>query len=309
MEQPLKISVTRISAFNGHTGSIFAMVLSADEQLLYSGGDDGILAIWDLNEASDQAQALLRTPSSIYSLLPLPELGLMAAGTSDGTLYIVDLDTRQVVHTYRPGKEAVYGLWFDPELQRLWVLHGQGMLSVLEVKDWNPLYYARLCEENLRSVAQVGDTLWIGAGDGKIYALDRRTGEIKRSWVAHDNTVFCLAADGQRGMLYSGGRDAYLKSWSMVEQTTEWSLPAHNFTINDLVLSPEKNILVTASRDRTLKVWEPLSGTLLKVVDWERNQGHRHSVNRLQWRNSDNSLFSCSDDKTIIRWKLEITPA
>jgi len=128
-------------------------------------------------------------------------------------------------------------------------------------------------------------------------------------WQAHDNSVFSLQYVEENSLLLSGGRDAHLNIWDLkANHSLVQSLPAHNYTINAFALSPSGDYFATASRDKTLKIWDTHSFQLLKVVDFARNLAHTHSVNRICWLKSDNSLISCSDDRRIIRWQVTILP-
>ncbi len=301
-----RIAVAKQGEFPGHKGSVFALALDSAETRLYSGGDDGVLVRWNPDAPDEPGLALLQTDTSVYSLAVDTVSAWLFAGFSDGTLRVFDTNNQQLIHTYRPGTQPVYGLFPDPETGLLWVLHGGGMMSVFRIAEWKLLEYARLSPENLRAIAPSRDgRLFIGSGDGQIYALDRQNGMRLDHWAAHELTVFSLLTD-EEGMLYSGGRDARIRAWETRSQVKEvYNLPAHLYTVNDLALMPGTGWMVSASRDKTLKIWEPAAGKLLKVVDWERNMGHRHSVNRILWRNKDKCIFSCSDDRRIIRWEFK----
>jgi WD40 repeat protein len=56
--------------------------------------------------------------------------------------------------------------------------------------------------------------------------------------------------------------------------------------------------------DKTIKVWnEELD--LLKVVDLERNDSHTNCINKVEWLD-ENMFVSCSDDRSLVLWKVEI---
>ncbi|MEO1450603.1 MAG: WD40 repeat domain-containing protein, partial [Bacteroidota bacterium] len=86
----------------------------------------------------------------------------------------------------------------------------------------------------------------------------------------------------------------------------EMHIPAHNFTLNHFAYSPDKQYLLTVSRDKTIKLWQASDLKLLKVIDYARNEGHRHSVNKIKWLRADNSVISCGDDRQLFRWKISI---
>lgn len=55
--------------------------------------------------------------------------------------------------------------------------------------------------------------------------------------------------------------------------------------------------------DKTIKLWEAENMDLLKVIDYQKNESHQSSVNKILW--IDRKRFiSCSDDKKIILFEI-----
>lgn len=298
------IIVTLKQEYAGHTGSVFAMTVSEDEKWLFTSGDDGIVAQWNLEINDNLGNAVLRTDKSVYTLLSIPDARLLA-GTSDGTLYVIDLNARKIIQTLRKPPAAIYHLYFDPKTEIVWCLHGNGWLTLYDTQNWHEINHLQLSDKHLRSVCESpdGENICIGISDNRILVVNRKTTHRVHEWNAHKNSVFSLATLPGSGYLLSGGMDAHLNIWDS-ENLFKLikSLPAHNFTINDIVISPNGNYFATASRDKTFKLWNSHTFDLLKVVDYERNLAHRHSINRIKWLTADNSIITCSDDRRVIRW-------
>jgi len=81
------------------------------------------------------------------------------------------------------------------------------------------------------------------------------------------------------------------------------SIPAHNYAIYSIVFSPDKNRFATASRDKTIKIWNTDDFSLIHRIDFEKNDGHKNSVNKLIWNNLTGQLISASDDRSIMVWE------
>ncbi|MEM6263726.1 MAG: hypothetical protein AAGI38_14530 [Bacteroidota bacterium] len=305
---PSTIHIQKKLEYAGHRGSIFAMTTSKDEQWLFTSGDDGVVASWELPTGSIDGKAVFTINKSIYSLCYLEGLNKLVAGASDGTAYLIDLAKKEVTHTYQRSKESIYHLFFHAPSHTIWLLLGKGFLARLDADDFTELSVERLAKDNLRSLVHYPErnALFVGTSDNRIIELDDQYFRPIQHWEAHENSVFSLLVHPDTHLLLSGGRDAYLKAWDLQQQEVAEvrSLPAHNFTINDIALSPSRDYFATASRDKTIKIWDAYSLELLKVIDLLRNQGHKHSVNKLKWLKSDNSLISCGDDRRIIRWEL-----
>ena len=282
------------------------MALSDDEHHLFTAGDDGIVAQWDLHSDENHAKAILQTDRGIYALAVLPQ-NRIAVGNSGGLIYIVDLKDQTVVKTLQQSESAIFGLEIIED--HLWILHGNGFLSVLRLSDFSQVFYRQMGHNHLRSIiySPINKQVYIGSSDYHIYVINPQNFSIQSMWKAHENSVFSLAILREGQYLLSGGRDAYLNIWDLKDNHQFMQkIPAHNFTINDIALSPQGNHFATAGRDKTIKIWDAYQFNLLKVIDFARNTAHTHSVNKIKWLKSDNSLISCSDDRRIIRWQIDI---
>lgn len=309
MNQRPKISVRKVREYTGHKGSIYAMAVDAAERYLYTSGDDGLVVRWDLQQAEDSGDGILRIGTAVFSLEVIEKHNLLVVGASDGTVYFVDLVGGSIKHTYRKTEHRVFDLWYDPEFDYVWLLQAKGWLGVIDVASFTEKGYQQIGTENLRKIiaGPIAGYVLLGGSDGQIRLLEKKSGEIKSSWKAHGNSVFAMQLIPETDYLLSGGRDAHLNLWEWKgKYLAVQKVPAHNFTINDIALSPDHKMIVTASRDKTIKLWRADDLALLKVVDAARHEGHKHSVNKIKWLESDNSVISGSDDKRIIRWQFSI---
>ncbi|MFK7925979.1 MAG: WD40 repeat domain-containing protein [Bacteroidia bacterium] len=311
MNQRPKVSVRKVREYTGHKGSIYAMAIDAAERYLYTSGDDGLVVRWDLQQTEDSGDGILRIGTAIFSLEVIEKFNLLVVGASDGTVYFVDLKGGGIKHTYRKTELRVFDLWYDPEFDYVWLLQGNGWMGVIDLATFKEVGYQQIGTENLRKIiaAPIAGCVLISSTDGYIHLLEKKSGKVMQKWQAHEKWIFAMHLIPDTDYLLSGGYDAHLNLW-------EWKgkyLPvqkvaAHNFTINDIALSPTHEMIVTASRDKTIKLWSADNLQLLKVVDAARHEGHKHSVNKIKWLKSDNSVISGSDDKRIIRWQFSIDP-
>ncbi len=304
-----KIEVEKVHEYTGHRGSIYAMTIDREGRFVYTSGDDGVVAKWDMHKTEDQGDGVIKIGCGVYSLLEIPELEILVVGSSDGTAYFVDIKEKKIIHTYRKTTDAIYDLYHDEATNDVWVLQANGFLGIVSLDNFAEQKHDRIVPNNLRAILsdKSGQKKYLGTSDNYILVLSQNGKDVIEYWKAHDNSVFSLCINEDSKYLMSGGRDAHLNIWDL-QQSYQLikSIPAHNFTINAIVLSPYEDIVVTGSRDKTIKVWDAYSFDLLKVIDYKRNESHVHSVNRLKWINYDNSLISCSDDRKLIRWKLHI---
>lgn len=304
-----KVNIEKITEYKGHKGCIYALTKEKGGSHFYSAGDDGVVAKWEIDATTQTGKGLMQLSHGAYSLLRIPETPLLVVGGSQGSLYIFDEIERKIVKTIREVPKPVYNLYYDPMNFVIWILHGAGFLTLVDLHTFEVVKVERIAEGNLRSIcaSQDKEAVFIGTSDAKILELKTENYSQKNAWVAHENSVFALARHPNGAYLVSGGRDAHLNIWqSRTPYDLVESIPAHNFTINDIHFENSGEYFLTASRDKTLKVWDAYSFQLLKVIDHQRNEGHTHSVNRIMWIETDNTFISCSDDRRLIRWKLHL---
>lgn len=301
----MEVNIEKRCEYSGHKGSIFALALSEDERWLFSSGDDGLVVKWDLKSEENQGEGVLRIAGSIYALQHIAAWDMLVAGSSSGSIYFIDLKSKKILHEYARTNDSIYNLAYRDKTKTLYILHGSGFLSEVSLPDFAEKRFRRLDENHLRSIEIVEElgTIFIGTSTHKILVLDIESGEVKDHWQAHENSIFSLMYVKAHALLFSGGRDAHMNVWDLKkDHQLVQSIPGHNYTINDFALSPHGDHFATASRDKTIKIWDTYSFQLLKVIDFAKNMAHTHSVNRIFWLKSDNSLISCSDDRRIIRW-------
>ncbi len=305
------VIVEKVCEYQGHTGSLFALAVDHDGNRAFSSGDDGVVAAWDLSTQTDDGTGVLKVGGAVYALHWIEEWKWLAVGMSDGTLHIVDPAEKQILHTLRKITDPVYGLHYEEERGYLWVLYGKGYVSVIKMPNFEEMGFQRLADDNLRAVAfsPYDTSVFFGSSDNRMLQMDRQSGEILNTWKAHDRSVFSLALHPEGAYMLSGGMDAHLNVWDSTPPfQSRAKIPAHNFTVNAILFSPDARFFVTGSRDKSLKIWDAHSLELLKVIDMFRNEGHRHSVNRLAWA-GDGTLLSAGDDRRLIRWRLTVGAA
>lgn len=308
------MNVHRLHSSTGHRAALYALAQGRSPRHVLSAGGDGWVVEWNADNP-EQGQLLASVESRIFSLCTVPDRDLVLAGNMDGGLHWIDRRdpsrTRNIQHHHK-------GL-FDIARRgaSVFTAGGDGLLTRWDLDTIRTVESIQLSHQALRCIAldPVQQEIAVGSSDGCIYFLDAETLALKSTLQsAHSNSVFTVAyqplpADESSSVrhLLSGGRDAMLRIWDLTPPDPRLfsEMAAHWFTINHLAFSPDEKWLATASRDKTIKIWEAATFELLKVVDTQRYGGHIHSVNRLLWL-PDGTLVSCSDDRSLMWWRIEI---
>jgi WD40 repeat protein len=296
------LELTRIAVFTGHPSPIYALTILPNGGIL-SGGSEGWLVAWQPTTSSD---GILRATvaDTVLATLFLPALNVLVAGTMQGGLYFLDWAQQvQVIKSISHHTKGVFRLaWHE---NTLWTMGGDGKLTKWRVPQFLPQETLHLSAKSLRSYSVKAQTMAIAAADGTIFIIDTPTMTVLHTLLhAHIPSAFAVAFSPCGKYLVSGGRDALLKIWATDDYRLYHVIPAHLSTINDIAFAPSGKYFVTASRDKTIKLWDTQTFALLKVVDAKYN-GHLRSVNQIRFAD-DETLFSVSDDSTMIAWKISL---
>ncbi len=344
----MPIGVRLLRTLTGHASAVYALSGEAPAQgrgadngtdvpsasptpspTLLAGDGSGMVVRWRLDredsETAPAGQLVARMPGHAFSILPLPGRRQLLTGGLEGGVHLMQLPKAEVEGTQPDldgpqfdGKElrnlgdnrsAVFAMAWQGARQRLWVGHGDGMLSIWDGRDWSPEQRRRLAEERIRCMAfsPEGERLAVGSSDGMLQILDAARGETIARLDHEEASVFCTAWDPRGRYLLTGAIDARLRVWMREGEDFRLDevIPAHTFTINALAFHPEGRWFATGSRDRSIKLWDADTIGLAKVLERPRAEGHQHSVNALLWHPYQNLLISGSDDRTIKLWQME----
>ncbi len=298
------MEILKIKEFTGHKAAIYSLSKSAKPGHFISCGSEGIVAEWDL--ASGEGKAMAQAPAAVFAVCVIPERELMLLGMQTGDLVFVDLRNGETIKRVQLHKKSVFDILQLPDGQHVVASGEDGAISVWNLDRMDHIHWQQIAAKSLRTLALDAHTqrLYVGASDNEIRELDLGF-NLLRQWKAHNLSIFRLLT-GDSGRLYSTGRDAHIKSWDLQKEGRPQelsSVPAHNYAINDLVIGAG-GLLYSGSMDKSIKVWDPQTIELLKVINFEKNQCHWNGVNRLLW--VADVLLSCSDDRKIMAWAIEL---
>lgn len=298
------MQVQKTAQLTGHNAAIYALSAGRSERHFLSAAGDGWVVEWDFADP-ENGRLIAKVEAKVFSLFFLKNENLLVAGNMGGGVHWVDLAEEKLTKNIAHHTKGVFGVCRAGP--HVFTAGGEGKLTRWSVGERRALESYHLANQSLRAVvfSKKRNELAVGSSDNSIYFLDAETLEIKHHIVnAHGNSVFTLRYSPDGNFLLSGGRDAFLKAWSLAGEYAELaSFPAHNFTVNDIAFHPGGHLIATASRDKTVKIWDAQNFKLMKVLEGARDGGHFNSVNCLLWSEFEDTLVSAGDDRSIVLWK------
>jgi WD40 repeat protein len=302
----MSVSITKVGTFAGHNGSVYTLEKGISETTFFSGSSDKYAVLWNL-EKNEQEHFAAKFPAIIYALCHIPEKKLLLAGTSSGSIHVLDIEKRMEIKILQHHTLPIFDIKYSAATQCFYSSGGDGNFAVCSLESLSLIRIKKLCEEKVRSIEIREDLseIAIASGDCSIRLFDLHTLEEKHSFPGHELSANIVKYSPDGTLIFTGGRDAHLKIWDAKSYTLIKSIPAHNFAIYDIAFSPNKKLFATASRDKTLKIWDAETFGILARISKENYDGHLNSVNKLFWSKYKDYLVSTGDDRAIMVWQIK----
>jgi WD40 repeat protein len=217
----------------GHSAGLRSACVSPDGRLALSGGDDGTLKLWSLEDG----QCRRSWKGHVY---PVKSVCMSA----DGQLAL---------------SAGAYGVMDAP--LKLWDLSaGECRRAFKPVGDANAV-----------CLSPDGRYALSGGGDNALSLWDVDTGLRLRTYEGHTDSVnaACLSADGRYAL--SGGRDKTLRLWNLADGRCLRVTEAHEDAINCVCLSADGRYALSGSgysfiAGSTLKLWDMATGECVRTL-------------------------------------------
>jgi WD40 repeat protein len=299
----MSVNVRKIAALTGHNGSVYALERAFEDKFIFSGSSDRFIAMWNL-ETLQAEKFAARFPAIVYAICHIPERGLLLAGTSAGSVHVLDLNTKEEIKILQHHTAPIFDIKYSSATNYFYTASGDGNLAVCSLENLTMVKIRKLCSEKVRSIAFGENEMAVACGDGNVHIFGLGELEEKLVFKAHDLSANIVRYSPNGNILLTGGRDAYLNIWDAKSYTPIKSIPAHNFAIYDIAFSPDAKLFATASRDKTAKIWDAESFELMVRINKENFEGHLNSVNKVHWSKFNDYLVTTGDDRAIMVWEI-----
>jgi WD40 repeat protein/transcriptional regulator with XRE-family HTH domain len=294
---------------HGHTDFVWDIAFSPDGRLLVSGGLDGTLRLWNVQDGQS-IDILEGHKHDVYGLAISADSQLLVSAGKDHTVRLWHLQSGRNLKTLRGYTGGIHSLSLSSddqmlassgqnEMIQLWRLQLDGNLSQLHPYKTFSSPTRRISSLSNVSFSPDGQTLAINRHDESIALWNIQTGHLHR-WSAHNAAVWTVLFSPNRQILASSSYDCTVRLWDVQRNHCLHVLRGHESGIRAIAFDPNGQWLASGSFDFTIRFWDVQTGECLKVL-----QGHRGAVFALAFDPSGRQLASGSHDQTIRLWDVQ----
>jgi eukaryotic-like serine/threonine-protein kinase len=305
-----------------HKGRVLAVALSADGRLLASGGEDGLVCLWDA-KAGNHLATLRGHSGGVYSVAFSPNGARLASCSGEarrtGDVKIWDTAPDQELGrllnslkiptgnfssvAFRPdgnGLAVATGLISDKASQvHLVGLPSGALLNTLRTKQKAIVGVA--FSPDGRRVVGIGGRAASSPADsirtGVVEVWDAESCNLVESLIGHADALTCAAFSPLGNVIASAGRDRSIRIWDADTYKEKQILRGHTGDIRSLAFSPDGKHLATGSEDASIRVWRVSDGELQHIL-----RGNTADVTSVAYDPSGKRLVSGGEDGAVRIW-------
>lgn len=135
-----------------------------------------------------------------------------------------------------------------------------------------------------------------GADDGVVRIYNYQTTKLVRSIAAHSDYIRAIDFDTDKPFLLSCSDDTLIKIFNWKTGSLVMNLQGSNHYVMSAFFVPSTNYIISASLDDFVRVWKYTNTEYSLLHSYE---DHTNGVNFVSYGTQNNTVVTCSDDKTI----------
>ena len=225
--------------------------------------------VWYANPQSGQRIGGINLGKIVYALAFSADGTLLASGSQDRVLRLIDTRSNTVVAELRGHGDRISGVAFAPDGKRI----ASSGFNDHTVRIWDVQSHAQLQKistGNLGTTAVTfapdGAFVAGATGDGTVFIWDAQKGSVAQTLKVHKYAAFTVAYAPDGKTLASGSADDTVILWDTQTGTPRQTLMGHTGFVFGVRFSPDGKLLATGSADKSVKLWDAQTGALLNTL-------------------------------------------
>ncbi|CAG8459398.1 5074_t:CDS:1 [Acaulospora colombiana] len=262
------------------------------EDVLATGGQDGILRIWNIPEPSEKLQEpkkieyppWLNTQTAFITWLdwhPIQD-DLIACSYFNGLSTVYKINSGLLHRKLEEHRESTLKIKWSPKgLRALTASCDKNVICWN--RDGHAMRFAEMHKDTVTDVAWKDDKIFAScSNDKKIFLWDYKMRDKPiMEFAGHDDEVFSIKWDPTKNYLASCSKDGKCKIWSEGHQNPLQTLQAKDGPITCAEWHPKSNdsetlLLTTSQNSGVVRIWSALEGICLH--DFSPSKSHINAI-------------------------------
>jgi hypothetical protein len=269
IKEGLDIRTFSLMAFEGHTGAITQVSISADGKLGVSASRDKTVRLWALD--TGQCLHSFQHKEDVTCVALSLEGNYILSGSLDHTARVWSTKTGECLQTFSH-KAGVSAVAFTPDPDKMiTACDGMGNEKDCQIRIWS--LKTGQCEKIFQGFKEKVSCVALSA-DGKFLAAGSHD-KTTRLW-AFDNPAVCLAVCQHKSYVgginfspdnqtfFSASSDATIQQWSLQGKPLQ-KLSSPRMDFNSVIFL-DNQTLVTGAEDKSCWVWSLPSGKCVEKI-------------------------------------------
>jgi WD40 repeat protein len=288
--------------FGGHPGAVRALAFSPDNKALASGGDDGIVLLWEAG-SGEQRGLLTGHTGAVLAVAFSPDGATLASGGDDGIVVLWEAASGDKLASLSGHTGAVLAVAFSPDGATLASGGNDGTVLLWEVAGGELRANLTNDVDAVASLAfnPVDATLASAGpspdGTGIIHFWDVHDNRLARSLVDDTGAISAVAFSRDGTTLASAGIEGRVQVWDTFSGESRPMMTGHSGLVTGVAFSMDGQTLASAGADGSVRLWDAKSDDLQRIIT-----GHSGQVTAVAFRPDGQTLASAGADGTIRLW-------
>lgn len=290
-----------------HEAAVNDITLSADGSLIASGGNDGLIRMWNLADGKP-IQLPIENGAAIAALDFAPDGKELLVLSQDGTCKLWRVGEKATSRSLGQGLAIAR---FSPDGNLIVAVGKPGGLVTYRRND---LALTSGMMANLGSVADIAisrDSQYALAPsrDGHVRWWDLKQSALKTPAFKQGSPATAIALHPEGNLAASGGEDGSAWLWNLQSGELVFPLPwKHDAGITQVQFSPDGKWLATASEDKQCIVWDVVTGK-----QYSPRMRHGSKVTKIAFSHDGRWIATLAEDNFARIWdihtgKLVVSP-
>ncbi|KYQ88733.1 WD40 repeat-containing protein [Tieghemostelium lacteum] len=225
-----------------HTQRITSVAINGDGTLLFTGGADRLVKVWDLRSKNDQPIQVLDDAEDTITGLYISE--------TRGTVKQGHVHGDSCGHGHKCDTQGLIE-------KQIITSSVDGCIRIYDAKEGTLAIDQEEYPISSMTLTRDKRCFLVSSTDSKIRLIDRDSCEILKEYTGHHNKTYKIntCTNFDDSMILSGSEDNCLYIWDYLNASILNQLPGHTDTITSVHSHPSKNQFITSSKDGSIRVW------------------------------------------------------